>query len=130
MLGSSFGFEKVSWIPALYRQRNDSLDEARLGMGILFARFMVGSRELPGQVVFQVFVFVSHVGMVAKIVAKGQRAPLFTPAPLDNVHVMTVRPLKRPMEEWTERIVGMRNVNVSNGLKALTVPRDRLKRGD
>ena len=68
--------------------------------------------------------------MVAKIVAKGQRAPLFTPASLDNVHMVAVWPLKRPMEEWTERIVGMRNVSVSNGLKALTVPRDRLKRGD
>jgi hypothetical protein len=102
MLGSSLGFEKVSWIPALYGQRNDPLDEARLGIGILLMRFMVSSRELPGQVVFQGFVFMSHVGMVAKIVTKGQRAPLFTPPSLDNVHMVTVRPLTRPMEEGTE----------------------------
>jgi hypothetical protein len=66
--------------------------------------------------------------MVAKIIAKGQRAPLLTLTSLDNVHMITVRPMKRPMEEWTscgklgagatkrpqaDRIVGQREVGQS-----------------
>ena len=86
--------------------------------------------ELRGQVPFEVCVFTSCGGMVAEIVPKCQGPPFFGPAFFDDVNVETVRPLGWPMEEWTERIVRVRNVNVSNGLKAFAVRRNRLKRAD
>jgi len=68
--------------------------------------------------------------MVEKVVAKRQRAPLFTPSSLDDVHVVAVRPVNRPVEEGRERIVRMKNVAVSQGPKAFTVRPARLKSGN
>jgi hypothetical protein len=65
--------------------------------------------------------------MVTEIVAKRQCATFLTAALLDDVHVMTVRPPARPMEERTERVVRMRHVNVSKGFEPCTVRRKRLK---
>jgi hypothetical protein len=68
--------------------------------------------------------------MLAEVIAKGQCPPFFRAASFDDVNVVTVRPLGRPMEEWTERVVRMRNVNVSDGPKAFAVRLDWLKRGN
>ena len=92
--------------------------------------FPSGLPELPGQVSLEAFVLTGHGRVVAEIVAKGQCPPFLTAASLDDVNVVAVRPVGRPMEEWTERVVGMRNVNVSDGLKPFAVRRDWLKRGD
>ena len=40
--------------------------------------------------------------MIAQVVAKGQRSLLFMPASFDDMHVMSVRPACRPVEERTE----------------------------
>jgi hypothetical protein len=68
---------------------------------------VVARRKLLGQILFEAFVFSSRAGMVAEIVAKRQGPSLFSPAPVDDVHVVTVRPLERPMEERTKRVIGM-----------------------
>ena len=79
---------------------------------------------------FDVLIFTSHVAVVTKIIAKRECPSFFTPASFDDVHVMTVRPLNRPMKEWTEGVIRMRNVNVSDGLKTGAVREKRLKRRD
>ncbi len=83
-----------------------------------------------GQALFEVFVFARRGGVVAKIVAKGQRSPLFSPAAFDDVHVVAVRPLSTPTIEWAERVVWVRNVDVSERLDQIAVHRHWLKRGD
>jgi hypothetical protein len=50
----------------------------------------------------EAFVFASRVGMVAEVIAKCQCPPFFSTAAFDDVNVVTVRPLERPVEEWTE----------------------------
>lgn len=51
--------------------------------------------------------------MIAQVGPKSQRSLLFMPASFDDMHVMGVRPPRRPMEERTERIVGMRDMHVT-----------------
>src|SRR2546428_10214257 len=46
------------------------------------------------------------------------------------MNMVTVRPLPRPMVERAERVIGMRNVHVSNGQEAFVICRNWLKRGD
>jgi hypothetical protein len=91
---------------------------------------VIARDELRGEVPFEVFVFTSRGGVFAEIIPKGQRPPFFGPAFFDDVNVVTVRPPGRPMEERTERVVRMRNVSVSHGLKVFAVRRNWLKRGD
>src|SRR5882672_8636516 len=99
-------------------------------MGVRFTRLVSGRRELPGQVLFELFVFTSRGRVVAEVIAKGQCSPFFSAACFDDVNVVTVGPLARPMEERTERVVGMRNVHVSDGPQPFAVRRNWLKRGD
>ena len=65
--------------------------------------------------------------MIAQVVAKGQRSLLFMPTSFDDMHVMGVRPPRRPVEERTAHIVGMRGMHVTERLQAVAVRRGRLK---
>lgn len=78
----------------------------------------------------ELFVFTSRGSVIAEIIAKRQCPSFFGAASLDDVNVVTVRPLGRPMEEWTERVVRMGYVNVSDGLNPFAVRRSWLKRRD
>ena len=120
VLGSSL-IRQVSRISVSDRQGDDSLDEICLGPSIPFSRFGIGRHHLRGYSPFEVVIPASHVGVVTEIIAKRECSPFFTSAPFDQVYVMTVGPLNRPMEEWTKRVVRMRHVNVSKGLKVRTV---------
>jgi len=51
----------------------------------------------------EVFVFTSGGNMVPEVITKSQCPPFFSAALFDDMNVVTVRPLGRPMEEWTER---------------------------
>ena len=68
--------------------------------------------------------------MVTEIIAKDQGSLLFMPASLDDVHVMSLGPSDRPMEEGTKRIIRMRFVNVTDGLEPVAVRRKRLQCSD
>jgi hypothetical protein len=52
--------------------------------------------------------------VIAEIISKRERPPFFESAALDHVHVMTVRPSTRPVEEGTERVVLVWHVNVAD----------------
>ena len=83
---------------------------------------------MPGQSLFEVFVFASGGRVIAKIVSKGQRPPFRRPAALDNVNVVTVRPMSWPVKEGTRRVVGIRHTDVPDGLKPIAVRRNGLER--
>ena len=127
---ATLGPEELSRIAIAQGHGNNPLDEVCLFTGIRFTRFASGRGKLSGQVLLEVFVLTSRGGVIAEIIAKGQCPPFLGTASFDDVNVVTVRPLGRPMEEWTERVVRMRNVNVSYGLKPFAVRRNWLKRGD
>jgi hypothetical protein len=68
--------------------------------------------------------------MFPKIITKGQCPAFFVTARFDQMNMVTVRPPPRTMEERTERVIGMRNVHVSNGPKPFVICLNWLKRGD
>ena len=63
---------------------------------------MIDRRELPRQILFELSVFASCVTVFAQVVPKSQCAALFDAAHFNDVNVMSVGPLGRPMEEGTE----------------------------
>lgn len=93
-------------------------------------RLAIGCCELPGQMVLEAFVVTSRRDMIAQIIAKGQGPSFLGSASFDHVNVMAVRPLTGAVEEGTERVVSIRNMDVAEGLEAFAVCRDRLKRSD
>lgn len=82
------------------------------------------------QSTFQLFIFASHVDVAAQVIAKRQRATLFVPSGLNNMHVMRVGPSRRPMKERTEPIVRMRHVDVPDRFKRLAVRVERTEIDD
>jgi hypothetical protein len=121
--------EQLPWIAAPQSHRVNPLDELRLRTCVGFSRLGSRRRELSGEATFEVFVLTSHVRMVAQVVAKGQCPPFFGPPSFNDMKVMTVWPLGRPMEERAKRVVWMRNVDVSNRVEAFAVGGEWLKYG-
>ena len=109
---------------------NRPLDEVRLPTRVGLTRLAIDRRELPDQFVFELFVFTSRIGVIAKVIAESQCPPFFRTARLNDMNVMRVRPPRRRVEERTERIVWMRNVRVSRGSQAVAIGCQRLESRD
>jgi hypothetical protein len=68
--------------------------------------------------------------MVTEVVPKRERPSFFSAAFFDDVHVIAVRPLARPMKDGAECVVHMRNVHISISHQRTPVRRKRLKGGN
>ena len=113
----------VPRIAAGQRRCNNPLDEIGFRASVSLASVGIDGHGLGGQAVLQLFVLACRLAMVAKIVPKGQRSSLFSAAGLDDVNMVSVRPLGRPMEKRAERVVGMRRVHVARFPKRFLVRR-------
>jgi hypothetical protein len=114
-------------VPLRERTRNGSRDERGLRV-----RVRLPSREFGGEVVrrelpLEVRILASHVAACTQVVAKRQRPPFLVSAGPHYVHVVSMRPHGRTMEEGAKAVVWVRHVNVPQLHQAGCVRMERLK---
>ena len=96
------------------RALDDPLNEVPLPLCIRPVNGKLRCAVLTYEATLQFLVFSCSRGVFAQVIPKCQRALLLFSPRLNDVHMMRVWPSDRPMEEGTERIVGVGYVNVPN----------------
>ena len=92
---------------------NDALNELGLRIRICLASGSVCGIDSDGKLFFEEDIFPRHFPVLAQEIAECQRAAFLRSAELNHVDVMCVRPFQRSMKKWTDRIVRMWNVDVT-----------------
>ena len=107
------------------RDSDDALDELGLSTGVRFARRVIVRMDFRHQPFLQPLVFTSDARVAAQVVAKRKRSSLFFASGPDDMHVVRVRPLARPVKERAEPIVRVRNVDVAERFERVAVRIER-----
>ena len=90
-----------------------SFNELAFRAGICLARRRDPGAEPARELTLKRLVFPRDIAVLAKVVAKRQRASFLSAASLNDMNMMGVRPRPRTMKERTKCIVGVRHVHVS-----------------
>ncbi len=109
------------------RALHNPLNEIPLPLCIRLAKGKLPCAVLTCKATLEFIVFACSRGVFAQVIPKCQRALLLFSPRLNDVHMMRVWPIAGPMEEGTERIVGVGYVNVPELSKLRGVSLDWVK---
>jgi hypothetical protein len=114
-------------MPFRERTFDDVGYELRFCLRIRLAGGEVSRAVLRRELTLKILVLASSFAMLTQIVSKGQGSALLNPARFNDMHMVSVRPHRRPMEEGAERIVGMGYVDVPEPRELPSIRLDRLE---
>ena len=121
--------QRASELPRIaFREcaRNDTSDERGLRIRIRLTRRELDGAELGREPTLEMRVLASGVAVVTQVVAKRQGAAFLVAARLNDMHMVRMRPYGWPVEEGTERVVGMGHVDISQLAEPWRVGLDRV----